>query len=691
MNEIHIRFETRSNPSFQSFTTVIQETKSVVLTFQDCPECLMSRVIKSRRHPLCLSPTPYHNSVHDIIPDTWCLFRASHSSKDTIAFFERPSAFLPRTRHHSRHTTEMNRNRASAPADRAAQNAQTLKALVKLEGNKVCADCKRNKHPRWASWNLGVFVCIRCSGIHRGMGTHISRVKSVDLDAWTDEQLQSVLKWGNTRANKYWEAKLQAGHVPSEAKMENFIRTKYESKRWVMEGPMPDPSTLGDDDDVPLNVVQEKAKIERSASQKQSAGTRQSIQAPPQPAQSTNVDLFGDFDPPARPSTTDVISARPPPPVQQAAPQAVRQSDNLMGLDFFGPSQSAGIGRPSSAAANPTQNNNSRNDLKSSILSLYASAPKPQPAPQPTHDRQPSFGGMSSAPPPRNDAFGGLADAFGGMNFSTTSSAPAKASSTVQPSGSSFGFPSMSSPPKPSTSSFSGLGFPSSVPTKSPPTTAKISSPPLSGGNFFAGTSTKPPAPMPAQAQMAASNALNFSFTQQTSPPPAPRPATTSIPADLFGDDGFNDFTSPSATISSKPPISSPPLQSPTNFKSAFNLSSPTTTAAKPAPLPAAASQPNTTMFDPWGASDNNAWGAPEPAKAVQPKIELGSVPSKITPNDISGGWGAPISSVSKPTAAQPTVTADEDFGGWASAATPAATKPGGNFGASDPFDNPWG
>ena len=42
----------------------------------------------------------------------------------------------------------------------------------------------------------------RCSGIHRGMGTHISRVKSVDLDAWTDEQLQSILKWGNARANK---------------------------------------------------------------------------------------------------------------------------------------------------------------------------------------------------------------------------------------------------------------------------------------------------------------------------------------------------------------------------------------------------------------------------------------------------------------------------------------------------------
>jgi hypothetical protein len=36
----------------------------------------------------------------------------------------------------------------------------------------------------------GVFLCIRCSGIHRGMGTHISKVKSVDLDVWTPEQME---------------------------------------------------------------------------------------------------------------------------------------------------------------------------------------------------------------------------------------------------------------------------------------------------------------------------------------------------------------------------------------------------------------------------------------------------------------------------------------------------------------------
>ena len=44
--------------------------------------------------------------------------------------------------------------------------------------------------PRWASWNLGVFMCIRCAGIHRNLGVHIARVKSVNLDQWTPEQIQ---------------------------------------------------------------------------------------------------------------------------------------------------------------------------------------------------------------------------------------------------------------------------------------------------------------------------------------------------------------------------------------------------------------------------------------------------------------------------------------------------------------------
>lgn len=73
--------------------------------------------------------------------------------------------------------------------------------MGKLEPGDICL------HPVYfctcASLTVRPLMMERsCSGIHRGMGTHISRVKSVDLDAWTDEQLQSVLRWGNARANK---------------------------------------------------------------------------------------------------------------------------------------------------------------------------------------------------------------------------------------------------------------------------------------------------------------------------------------------------------------------------------------------------------------------------------------------------------------------------------------------------------
>lgn len=47
--------------------------------------------------------------------------------------------------------------------------------MLREEENKYCADCEA-KQPRWASWNLGVFLCIRCAGLHRNLGVHISKV-----------------------------------------------------------------------------------------------------------------------------------------------------------------------------------------------------------------------------------------------------------------------------------------------------------------------------------------------------------------------------------------------------------------------------------------------------------------------------------------------------------------------------------
>lgn len=62
--------------------------------------------------------------------------------------------------------------------------------IFNFEGSSLfCNVSFRITGPRWASWNLGIFLCIRCAGIHRNLGVHISRVKSVNLDSWTPEQV----------------------------------------------------------------------------------------------------------------------------------------------------------------------------------------------------------------------------------------------------------------------------------------------------------------------------------------------------------------------------------------------------------------------------------------------------------------------------------------------------------------------
>ncbi|XP_053694180.1 arf-GAP with coiled-coil, ANK repeat and PH domain-containing protein 2 isoform X2 [Sabethes cyaneus] len=112
--------------------------------------------------------------------------------------------------------------------------------ILKIPGNSQCCDCG-NADPKWASINLGITLCIACSGVHRSLGVHYSKVRSLTLDVWEPEILRVMIELGNDVINRVYEANIAKVNRFDRATdnceisiREAWIKAKYIDRKFVL-------------------------------------------------------------------------------------------------------------------------------------------------------------------------------------------------------------------------------------------------------------------------------------------------------------------------------------------------------------------------------------------------------------------------------------------------------------------------
>jgi len=195
-------------------------------------------------------------------------------------------------------------------------------------------------------------LCIKCSGLHRSLGTHISFVRSVSLDDWKEHEIQKMKETGNTKSNEIYEARVPPGYPrpkPGDTiGSERWIRDKYDAKRFIKKQTTPETS-------IPHSVPVTKKSV--LPSQVYAEGHRkQPLSRPPTPTTST----FEKSSHSAEPEFGAFIST----PISTPTTSTPTTST---------PATST----PTTSTSTLSSSGGLSSDLKSNILSMY-NIPQPQ-------------------------------------------------------------------------------------------------------------------------------------------------------------------------------------------------------------------------------------------------------------------------------------------------------------------------
>ncbi|RLV92156.1 ADP-ribosylation factor GTPase-activating protein GCS1 [Spathaspora sp. JA1] len=106
------------------------------------------------------------------------------------------------------------------------ETRRKLLSLQKTGENKKCFDCSGH-NPQWASPKFGIFICLECAGIHRGLGVHISFVRSITMDQFKPDETLRMEIGGNERLKNYFVSNGVDLTLPAKIKYDNYVAEDY--------------------------------------------------------------------------------------------------------------------------------------------------------------------------------------------------------------------------------------------------------------------------------------------------------------------------------------------------------------------------------------------------------------------------------------------------------------------------------